>query len=81
MHGYRSCRRRRRTITRTTPDLDADLVAAARRALGTAGTTATIHAALAQVIARSERDALLQQDFSLLDEATIAGLRTPRSAG
>jgi Arc/MetJ family transcription regulator len=65
---------------RTTLNLDAELVAKARLVLGTDTATATIHAALARVIAAAEVAALLDQDFSALDDATIADLRTPRSA-
>ena len=65
---------------RTTLNLDGQLVARARAILGTESATATIHAALEQVIARAEVDALLRQDFSALDDATIADRRTPRSA-
>jgi Arc/MetJ family transcription regulator len=65
---------------RTTLNLDAELVGRARLVLGTDTTTATIHAALARVIAAAEVEALLGQDFSALDEAAIADLRTPRSA-
>ena len=46
---------------RTTLNLDAELVGRARLVLGTDTATATIHAALAQVIARAEVDALLSQ--------------------
>jgi Arc/MetJ family transcription regulator len=66
--------------SRTTLNLDAELIDQARRALGTRTTTETIHAALRQAVDRAELDELIRQDFSLLDEATIADLRTPRSA-
>jgi Arc/MetJ family transcription regulator len=68
------------TRARTTLNLDTDLIAQARRALGTSGTTETIHAALQQAVDRAELEELVRQDFSLLDEATIADLRAPRSA-
>jgi Arc/MetJ family transcription regulator len=65
---------------RTTLDLDTDLIDHARRAFGTSGTTETIHAALRQTVDRAELEQRVRQDFSLLDEATIADLRTPHSA-
>jgi Arc/MetJ family transcription regulator len=43
----------------TTIDLDADLVGAARRVLGTTTTTETIHAALAEVVRGRRRMAIL----------------------
>lgn len=70
----------RMSRSRTTLNLDDALIARAREVLGLATTTATIHAALEQAVAGAERDALLRQDFSALDDATIADLRTPRSA-
>jgi Arc/MetJ family transcription regulator len=66
--------------SRTTLNLDTALIDQARLALGTSTTTETIHAALAQAVDRAELEKLVRQDFSRLDEATIADLRTPRSA-
>jgi Arc/MetJ family transcription regulator len=42
----------------TTIDLDMDLLATARRELGTTTTIDTIHAALAEVVRRRQREAL-----------------------
>ncbi|MGH3113149.1 MAG: hypothetical protein ACRDOP_06755 [Gaiellaceae bacterium] len=39
-------------VKRTSPDLELDLVAAAREVLGTSGTTDTVHRALADVVRR-----------------------------
>ena len=44
----------------TTIDLDADLVRDAREVLGTATTTDTVHAALAEVVRRHRRMAILE---------------------
>lgn len=42
----------RPVVKRTSPDLELDLVAAAREVLGTSGTTDTVHRALADVVRR-----------------------------
>ncbi len=55
-------------IKHTSLNLDLDLVAVARGALGTRGTTDTVHAALREVVRRHRIAWLLQQDFSLTDE-------------
>ncbi|MBF8291060.1 MAG: Bacterial antitoxin of type system, VapB [Chloroflexi bacterium] len=44
----------------TTIDLDAELVVEARRVLGTATTTETIHAALAEVVRARRRMSILE---------------------
>ncbi len=67
-------------MTRTTLNLDRELVDRARRELGTATATETIHAALREAIDRRAVDRVLAHDFSLLDEAQIDRLRTPNAA-
>ncbi|HEU4671581.1 MAG TPA: type II toxin-antitoxin system VapB family antitoxin [Candidatus Limnocylindrales bacterium] len=63
--------------THTTLDLDRDLLADAARALGTARTTDTVHAALREVVARRRRAWLARRDFSEL-VATLPDLRATR---
>ena len=55
-------------IKRTSLNLDTSLVAEARDALGTSGTTETVHAALREAVRRQRIAWLLQHDFSLTDE-------------
>jgi len=65
-------------MRRTTLDLDDDLIAAARAALGTSAVTDTIHRALREAIGVVERGRLLEHDFSLLGEpGVLDALRTP----
>lgn len=52
----------------TTLDLDADLLDAAARVLGTTRTTETVHAALREVVARGLRVRLAARDFGPLAE-------------
>lgn len=57
--------------------LDEDLLAQARQVLGTTTTTETIHAALAEVVARRGRERLFerlrtQDGIDLSDEAVMA---------
>ena len=47
----------------TTLDLDQDLVREAAATLGTRRTTDTVHAALAEVVARRRRAVLARHDF------------------
>jgi Arc/MetJ family transcription regulator len=63
--------------TRTTLDLDRDLLREAAEALGTTRTTETVHAALREVVARRRRAWLASRDFSEL-EAALSDLRNPR---
>ena len=51
----------------TTLDLDRELLERAAVELGTRRTTDTVHAALREVVARSQRRWLAQRDFSKLD--------------
>lgn len=62
----------------TTLDLDQDLVHDAAEALGTCRTTDTVHAALAEVIARRRRAMLALLDFSDLTPDALAAMRSPR---
>ncbi len=57
--------------------LDGDLLASAREVLGTKTATETIHAALAEVVARRGRERLFerlrsQEGIDLADEAVMA---------
>jgi hypothetical protein len=58
-------------------NLDLELVAAARDALGTRGTTETVHAALADVVRRKRLRELAQERFDDLTASALAELRRP----
>ncbi len=62
----------------TTLDLDQDLVRDAAAALGTSRTTDTVHAALAEVVARRRRAVLAHFEFPDLTIETLATIRAPR---
>ena len=62
----------------TTLDLDEDLVRDAAAALGTSRTTDTVHAALAEVVARRRRAVLARLEFPDLTPETLARMRAPR---
>lgn len=62
----------------TTLDLDQDLVRDAAAALGTSRTTDTVHAALAEVVARRRRAVLAHLDFPDLTPGALARVRAPR---
>lgn len=62
----------------TTLDLDQDLIREAAVALGTSRTTDTVHAALAEVVARRRRAVLARHDFPDLTPDTLAAIRAPR---
>ena len=53
-----------RVIKRTSLNLDLDLVAQAREALGSNGTTDTIHRALEEIVRREKLRWLAERDFS-----------------
>ena len=55
-------------VKRTSLNLDLDLVAKAREALGSNGTTDTIHRALGEVVRREQLRRLAEYDFSEYDE-------------
>jgi len=63
--------------SRTNINLDMDLVRDAAAILGTTQTTATVHAALRDVVARERRRELAAHDFAGLDPATLTALRQP----
>ena len=65
--------------TRTTLDLDRDLLAAAAEALGTSRTTETVHAALREVVASRKRAWLARRDVSEL-ESLLPEIRATRGA-
>jgi Arc/MetJ family transcription regulator len=64
---------------RTSLNLDVDLVAEAREALGTTGTTATIHRALEEVVRRRKLEALAARTFEDLTPEALAELRRTRT--
>ena len=55
-------------VKRTSLNLDLELVAKAREALGSNGTTDTVHRALEDVVRRERLRWLAQRDFSMLTE-------------
>lgn len=59
----------------TTLNIDPDLVAEARRALGTRGTTDTVHAALEDVVKRNRRRRLLTYDLPHLTPEALEEMR------
>lgn len=63
----------------TTVDLDEDLLRDAAIVLGTRRTTDTLHAALADVVARSRRTRLARLDFPDLTPGSLETMRTARS--
>ncbi len=65
----------------TTLDLDQELIREAAVALGTTRTTETVHAALAEVVARRRRAMLARLDFPDLTPDAVAAMRAPRHAG
>jgi len=65
----------------TTLDLDQDLVRDAAAALGTRRTTDTVHAALAEVVARQRRTMLARFDFPDLTPEALEAMRLPRVTG
>jgi Arc/MetJ family transcription regulator len=62
----------------TTLDLDQALVHEAAAALGTSRITETVHAALAEVVARRRRAVLARLDFPDLTPDALAAMRAPR---
>lgn len=62
-------------VRRTNINLEMDLVDAAARELGTQRTTDTVHHALREVIARSRRVRLAQNDFEDLTPEVLETLR------
>ncbi len=64
---------------RTSLNLDLDLVAGARAALGTRGTTETVHRALEEVVRREKLKALAAETFEDLTPEALAKLRRTRT--
>lgn len=62
-------------IKRTSLNLDLDLVALARQALGTRGTTETVHRALSEVVRRARLRQLASRTFEDLTPEALAELR------
>ncbi len=69
----------RSATKRTNINLDTDLVDAAAAVLGTTQTTATVHAALREVVDRAARQRLAERDFAPLTPEVLRGLRSPRT--
>ena len=65
----------------TTLDLDQILVQEAAVALGTSRITETVHAALAEVVARRRRAMLARLDLPDLTPDSLAAMRAPRLFG
>jgi len=65
---------RKHTVRRTSLNLDFELVDEARDALGTKGTTETVHAALREIVLRERRRRLLEEDFSEFDDDELERL-------
>jgi Arc/MetJ family transcription regulator len=66
------------TTKRTNINLDKALVAEAAAVLGTAQTTATVHAALRDVVDRAARRRLADRDFAALTPAAVEEIRRAR---
>jgi Arc/MetJ family transcription regulator len=66
---------------RTNVNIDTALVDRAASVLGTRGTTATVHAAMEEVVRRARRERLAARDLPDLTATDLADLRRPRSAG
>lgn len=62
----------------TTIDLDLELVRDAAAALGTTRTTDTVHAALAEVVARRRRAALVRMELPDLTPQALEEMRSVR---
>jgi Arc/MetJ family transcription regulator len=67
-------------VRRTSLNLDFDLVEQARNALGTKGTTDTVHRALAEAVRRQRLRRLARREFTDLEGGRLDQLRAPRSA-
>lgn len=59
-------------------NVDLALVRDAASALGTKGTTATVHAAMNDVVRRARRQRLATRDFPDLTPEVLSELRSPR---
>ncbi len=67
------------TTKRTNINLDTNLVRAAATVLGTTQTTATVHAALREVVDRAARQRLAERDFPSLTPEALSGMRSSRT--
>jgi Arc/MetJ family transcription regulator len=67
-----------RMIKRTSLNLDLDLLAQAKDALGTRATTETIHRALEDVVRTARLQRLVERRFEL-SGSELEALRTPRT--
>ena len=67
-------------IERTNINLDRELVDAAAEVLGTDQTTATVHAALREVVDRAARERLAKHELADLTPAALEEIRRPRNA-
>jgi hypothetical protein len=65
----------------TTMDLDQDLVREAAAVLGTRRTVETVHAALADVVARRKRAWLARHELPDLTPEAVETMRRPRFSG
>lgn len=65
-------------VKRTSLNLDLDLVGKAREALGSNGTTDTIHRALEEVVRQEKLRRLAEWDFSELTPEKLRELRATR---
>jgi Arc/MetJ family transcription regulator len=66
---------------RTNVNIDTALVDRAASVLGTQGTTATVHAAMEEVVRRSRRERLAARDLPDLTPKDLADMRRPRAPG
>jgi Arc/MetJ family transcription regulator len=66
---------------RTNMNVDTSLVSQAASVLGTHGTTATVHAAMEDVVRRARRKRLAARDLSDLTPRELGQMRKPRGAG
>lgn len=66
-------------VKRTSLNLELELVAAARKALGTKGTTDTIHRALEDVVRRQRLRELAEERFEDLTPDALAEIRRTRT--
>jgi len=66
-------------VKRTSLNLELELVAEARKALGTKGTTDTIHRALEDVVRRKRLLELAEERFDDLTPAALDELRRTRT--
>jgi Arc/MetJ family transcription regulator len=68
-------------VKRTSLNLELELVAEARKVLGTKGTTDTIHRALEDVVRREKLRALAGETFDDLTPAALEQVRRWRAEG